>query len=453
MAKKDLSLKLPAIPKGELYEDYVAAILSVCGLFIERRINLTEPVNILELDIVTTKFFADKTEKTLAEIKSGDWGLPDIFKVRGWLDYLLYPKASFIVLDNKRQEFEECQGIAQSLQIELLNAPKNASGKLDASNLLAHFGISTIDKRIYECAIPTLRYAYCLERLMIEKYLKSLAKDENELDGYRYLDRYIHLIRDYSFFENDVHQRLLKVFGAFRKNYHITARIDLEKQTGRYDEEYDKGISEASFKVLNYDIPAKQNPLHVALYAEMFNRLIMFKLVVEEAVQDKELKGLTRTLKRLSLPSNIKTGMDKLCTYPHYYLYPVLWQNFIFVLGGFLLTDKLEDEYHILSELSGVPEDEVSVAMGAFDLLFPLSDGSWLLDKPYTTIRILKFMPLPFSGLGANFRKLYYRRDNGDVDYPYLREILSGTYTVGDLIKFNNLAIEYLSKAKELVVK
>lgn len=452
MSKKELSLSLPAIPKGELYEDYVAAILSVCGLFLERRINLSEPVNILELDIVTTKFSQDKTEKTLAEIKSGDWGLPDVFKVRGWLDYLRYPQASFIVLDNKKQTFVECQNIASSLQIDLLNIPKAVNGNLDATELLNHFGISSIDKKIYECSIPTLRYAYCMERMMIEKYLKPLAKDTNELEGYRKLETYIHEIRDYSFFENDVHQRLLKVFSSFQEFFHITARIDKEKETGIYDEEYDNGVTEATFKMLNYEIPAKQTPLHVALYAEMFNRLIMFKLVVEESITDRDLKGLVRTLKRLSLPSNIKTGIDKLVAYPHYYLYPVLWQNFIFVLGGFLLKDKLEEEYHVLSVLSGVPEDEVESALGAYDLLFPLTDGSWLFDKPNTSIRILKFMPLPFCGLGANFRRLYYRFEDKNTDYSYLNEVLSGTYTVGDLIKYNNLAIEYLSKAKELVV-
>ena len=62
-------------------------------------------------------------------------------------------------------------------------------------------------------------------------------------------------------------------------------------------------------------------------------------------------------------------------------------------------------------------------------------------------------MPLPFSGLGANFRRLYYREEDKGVDYSYLHTILTGTHTVGDLVKFNNLAVKYLSKAQELVVK
>lgn len=453
MLEKPITLSLPAIPKGELYEDYVAAVLSVSGLFLERRINLNAPVDILEIDIVTTKFYTDHTEKILSEIKSGGWGLTDVFKVRGWLDYLRYSKASFVVLDDKKQKFEDYQNIASSLDIDLINVPVNAEGGLDETDLINHFGRCTIDKKVYDCAVFTLRYAYCLERLIVEKYLKSLAKDESDLLGYRKLEDYIHQIRDLSFFENDVHKRLLQVFESFQNFSHITARIDKEKKTGVYDEKGVKDLSSESFKSLFYEIPAKQSPLHVALYAELFNRLIMFKLVVEENIGVDGLNGLMRILNQLSLPLNVEVGMEKLRGNAHFHLYPVLWQNFVFVMGGFILKDKLEEEYHVLSVLSGVPEDEVGIALSAFDCLFPLESGSWLMDRPNTTIKILKFMPLPFSGIGANFRRIYYRQDGGSADFAHLKDVLSGRYTVGDLIKFNNLAVEYLSKSKELVVR
>ena len=233
----------------------------------------------------------------------------------------------------------------------------------------------------------------------------------------------------------------------------MTARIDTEKRTGIY-EDYDHAVlSREAFEELFYNIPARQNPLHIALYAELYNRLIMMKLAVEEIIKDKSLRGLMTTIHRLSLPNNIKMGMDEIVKQPHFYLYPSLWQSFIFVMGGFLLKDKIDDEYYILSVLSGVPKNEVGKALKAFDLLFPLNNGNWFIDRPHTSIRILQFMPLPFSGLGANLRRLYYRTNNAHHEYSDLEDILTGKYTVNDLIKFNNLAVEYLSKAKELVVK
>lgn len=64
----ETKLTLPDLPKDEFYEDYVAAVLSIGGLFLERRLILNQPVNILELDVVTTKIEANIVEKTLSEI-------------------------------------------------------------------------------------------------------------------------------------------------------------------------------------------------------------------------------------------------------------------------------------------------------------------------------------------------------------------------------------------------
>lgn len=449
----DTKLTLPDLPRDEFYEDYVAAVLSIGGLFLERRLILNKPVNILELDVVTTKIDASTVEKTLSEIKSAGWGLTDVFKVRGWLDYLGYDRASFVSLNSQNGRNPLYQQVASTLNIALLDIQKQAADKLDETPLKQAYGIKAIDGRVYETALPTLRYAYCLERLMSEKYLKPLAKDPNGLQAYKMLQQYIYQIHDYSFFENDTHKRLMAVFQAFVDYRSITARLDTERLTEKYVDNEHAQLSEEAFGELFYEIPAKQNPLHVALYAELYNRLIMMKLAVEEAVKDKTLKGLLKTVHRLTLPNNIKSGMDKMVKQPHYYLYPSLWQSFIFVMGGFLLKDKLDEEYYVLSELSGVPKDEVEEGLKAFDQLFPLEESNWFIDKPNTSIRILQFMPLPFSGLGANFRRQYYRPDNEHHDYKDLEGQLSGKYTVNDMIKMNNLAVEYLSKAKELLAK
>ena len=446
-------LSLPSIPTDEFYEDYVAAVLSIGGLFIERRLILNHPINILELDVVTTRLKQDTVEKTLSEIKSAGWGLTDVFKVRGWLDYLKYEKASFVSLDSPNGRNAEYQQIAETLSIRLIDVQKQDVDKLDETPLRQAYDIVQIDKKVYDCAFPMLRYAYCLERLMVERYLKPLAKDPHGLQAYKELQQYINIIHDYTFFENDTHKRLMSVFQAFVDYRNITARLETEMRTGTYEDYEHSNLSEEAFAELFYGIPPQQNPLHIALYAELYNRLIMLKLVIEEVIRDKNLTSLMKTIHRLSLPNNIKTGIDEMREQPHFYLYPSLWQSFVFVMGGFLLKDKLDDEYHILSELSGVPIDEVSEGLRAFDMLFPLDKGGWFIDKPKTSIRILQFMPLPFSGIGANFRRCYYRTDDLHCDYNDLGNKLTGKYTISDLIKFNDLAVEYLSKAKELIVK
>ena len=90
-----ISLRLPKIPRDSYYEDYVAALLNAGGYYLQRSIHrYVEGVEMLELDVVATKISADTVEKTVIEIKSGNWGIKDVFKVVGWLQYLQIKNAT-----------------------------------------------------------------------------------------------------------------------------------------------------------------------------------------------------------------------------------------------------------------------------------------------------------------------------------------------------------------------
>ena len=91
----------------------------------------------------------------------------------------------------------------------------------------------------------------------------------------------------------------------------------------------------------------------------------------------------------------------------YFYLYSYIWQFFIFLFGGFLLEDKKEDEYNLLAEISGIPIGEIDNALSAFDVLFPI-EGGWMRKIDHTSIKLLKFMPSPFCGIGVNLRKEVY---------------------------------------------
>ena len=85
-------VSLPELPKGKEFEEFVSAFFQSNKYYIERNIARREVVDILELDIVTTNYNLSPPEIKLLEIKSGDWGSSDLFKVRGWMDYLSITK-------------------------------------------------------------------------------------------------------------------------------------------------------------------------------------------------------------------------------------------------------------------------------------------------------------------------------------------------------------------------
>ena len=56
----------------------------------------------LELDIIITDYNQSPPALKLIELKSGGWGFSDLFKIKGWIDYLNILEAVFIVQQEKK---------------------------------------------------------------------------------------------------------------------------------------------------------------------------------------------------------------------------------------------------------------------------------------------------------------------------------------------------------------
>lgn len=101
-------------------------------------------------------------------------------------------------------------------------------------------------------------------------------------------------------------------------------------------------------------------------------------------------------------------------------------------------------DYKTLSIKSGIPEEEIPNAFESYEILFP-QDKGWFVDLPtsYSNIRIMKMFPVPFMGIGANYRRLLYSESGEFEDLK-----LTGKHTRNDLIKWNNLTVEVLINGK-----
>lgn len=443
---EEKKIRLPDLPKDEYYEDFVAALLCAGGYYIEKRIDLRDPTNILELDVVTSKYYSDHVEKTLSEIKSAGWGISDVFKVRGWLDFLKFSKASFVCLNTNKKDFTQMQKVAKELNIDLLEI-KIEEKNIQKDDLLKVYNIKISDKNLYDCAVSCIRAALCCERNMVYKYLKPLAKDPSALLSLKKTNDFLYKVCNHSFFQNNAYDRIKEVFEAFTCFRNLTARMDTEKLKGEYPNTDKVSLSNESYTTLYYKCPAKKSPLHVALYAELMCRITMLQLCIEESFRDKELQDLKKMIERISLPNNIRDGIVTLqSSHKYYHLYSHFWQIFIYVFGGFILEEKRNEEYEMLSELTKIPIDEIPNALMAFDILFPLeTNNSWFL-LTNSNIKLLKFIPPQLCGVGANFRRIIYRQDDKNVTYDDLKQQCNfgSSHTLQDLIKYNNLLIEYL---------
>lgn len=421
---------LPEIPKDKDYEDYLCAYLQDGGLYVERSIIYREVEELLELDIVTTDFQQNSADNILCEIKGGDWGFSDIFKIRGWMTYLHYDKGCFIVQKSK-DNIEYLQEKAKELDINLIDNSDLSKTKDTLSPLL---NIEPIN-----ADIETIRFAYLLEREQI-KQLKKLKKKYPEIISYFSLDNYFFTVNCGSFFLRDPITRINKLFETYLKYKNITAKISNELNGGDfYDDKTE--ILPAYYKDTFYY--AKNNILHFSLYVEHLARITILKCAIEHLID--ELKGnynhknILNQLEYSMLPNNIKEALSEITKDKYFYLYPRFWQFFTYVFGGFILTDIEDKEYELLSKSTGIPIDEIPNAFDSFNKLFPRDDG-WLFKIPHSSIKWHYLFPISLCGLGANYRRLVYTDDDG---YEELFKMLSNK-TPNDLSKWNNLAYEIL---------
>ena len=453
MEEVEISLSLPKIPKDCYYEDYIAAILNAGGYYLQRSIHHNiNGIEMLELDAVATKIEKDKVRNTVIEIKSGGWGIRDIFKVFGWLNYLSIENATgAFIFQNEEHEFEfkAIQEVANKMGIALIQNKRKTEYALDDGPLKDVFGINT--DRIPESVIKTFRYSFNLERVMLN-YIHSYTQKYPQFQTPRKVYRYLRDLNDISFTHRDPIDRL-NFLSAISAEHSYLAGI-------LYNEISGNGLYTADDKpnfredYCNICFPKKEeiSPVYVALHTSLLNKLHVLKGIVEYISTPDNNKPdkfdiLLESLKFNSLNTNIQAAISELKTREHYYLYPYFWQVFIYVFGCFILLDKKDEEYLLLSKITGVPVEKVEETILFWDILFPTSRG-WFSNplNAHSNIMYLKMAPAPLCGIGVNFRLHYYATNiTPNADYfENLKKQLSGKFTFSDLVGWNNVAYSML---------
>lgn len=423
-------------PKEKNYEDYICAFFQSSGLYVERSIIYRETEEILELDIITTDFINKSPESSLIEIKSGKWSFGEIFKVKGWMVYLNFSNGIFIV-KRKRDAIDYYQEKAEELGIKLID--NSDLGR--TPNVLSKL----IKGKINEDIVETLRFSYLMESTLL-KQLKDLKKANPNSIAIKNLDDYHHIINSDSFFSNKPISRIKTLFNTYIKYKNITAKLGYEIENGNYSDDVEN-ISKSNFASLFYK--CEQSPLHISMLIEHNARITILKSCIEHLLKkhknDFFKSSFSELIEYLLIPSTIRNGLALIVKENYFHCYPVFWQFFTYVMGGFILTDLESEEYKFISDNTGIPVDEIPNAFDAYNKLFP-RNGGWFENLPHSNIKYLTFFPLPFCGIGANQRRYLHITDKKEEDQTFdeLSIKLKGNKTMTDLYKWNNLGYNIL---------
>ena len=99
--------------------------------------------------------------------------------------------------------------------------------------------------------------------------------------------------------------------------------------------------------------------------------------------------------------------------------------------------DILDAAARRIAEQTGIPRGEIRLGLAAFDDLFPLAEGSWLVPLRNTQIMVAKMVPAPFRGIGALQRlRRYGARAYEELGYD--------PHTTTDLNRWHRSAVELL---------
>jgi len=432
------SVSLSDFPKGPEFEEYISAFFQLGGYYIERNIIERGVEEVLELDIITTNYNILPPEIKLIEVKSGGWGFTDIFKIRGWMDYLNIYEGALIVSREKRR-IDDYKKISNALNIDSVVISDLSESKEALAEFMSNGSIEDVDISIW-------RFSYWVERNLL-KCLTHKKNSNTDKKCFKPLTDYHFEVNNKIFFTENIAEKVGKLYDIFQKFPRISAKCGNELIGNSFEDECD-ALPDKIFSDTYYE--CKYNVIQISTFIEHRARLAILKNAIDYRIY-KELGDTSKTddiSKRSdgnsemcaldSLPQSFKEGLDTISKHEYFKKYPVFWQWFMWMFGGFILKDYEEREYEILSQKTGIPIGEIPNAFESYQILFPLNAG-WFKDLSNSNIKVMKLSSVPFWGVGANYRRLLYTESGKFEDLE-----LTGTHTLKDLIKWNNLTIEVL---------
>lgn len=436
------AVNLSEFPKNFEYEEYISAYFHSAGYYVERNIVEKDIELVLELDIISTNYNKSPPEIKLFEVKSGDWGFPDIFKLRGWMDYLAIENGGLIA-NNERRNNSFLKERARSLNIETVIIP-NSGVTIELFNELFHgIDFDPID-------VETWRFSYWVERNLLKR-LKINKNSDSGKKCYKILDDYLFEVNSGIFFTENVIEKVEKLYKSFQKFPYISAKCGNEMIGNDFDDDA-KSVPGEIFGKTFYK--CEYNDIQISTFVEHRSRLAILKNVVDYQIYKNA--GLSEKIQAVpkviidfpnfhheinsfdTLPQTFKDGLNAISTEKFFNRYPIFWQWFFWIFGGFILKEFEDREYELLSTKTGIPIEEIPNALNSYQKLFPIQ-GGWFQDLPNSEIRVMKMFPVPFMGIGANYRRFCYTEKH---DFDELK--LKGMFTFKDLIQWNNLAVEVL---------
>lgn len=388
------------LPKNAIkydYEDQVCSLLHAHGYYLETRLILKKgSEEVLEFDAIATPT-NDYQNRKVVEVKSGKWGISDVFKLYGQVMYASERHAWLIhkkpTTKTKKKAIQEVCG---SVPVTTININIDDDGELE--NIPDGLDIPT---NISECIFITSWWSRSAERIAQSKFrswCKGHAEPPEPIDNAQsYLSEL-----DECLFKKSPLSRVDALYDAYKAYPQITSSLinyvsknskdDLKTVRRSVSDEYGRPY-------LQY-VMAQEFRARLAIIKNAYDAIL------EEAdSESKKGKLFTwKSLIRTLLPDSFNNGMDALSKFEYAQHVPYFLQLFVEVFGGFYCPTD-DRELLQLSQASGMPVDKIPEALALLDMFFPIPRG-WMHEGD--GVNFLKGVPAYLRGAGCFAREDLY---------------------------------------------
>lgn len=390
---------VPKEPVGEDFEDLVCALFAASGWYVSPNISHIEGAhNLLEIDLLATRWENGRYRRVLVEAKSGGWGWGDVLKLLGQGALLDVKEMWFLVrrderdIESARSRFASKNCFVYNLgatTTEIINAfAEQVGDDLAYRDVAFWYHVFKVRREVLKCVRSS-------------DYPPSLRPVLDDLKQQK-------LLIDDGLFQHDtVFGRLQALRDGFEGRRRLAAKVaqalDADPQMP----------SRSHFRDAMYGVG---HPLvEVALFLETRSRLATLAAVIEYlTIEDEPSDPGQDVAILLGLPESTYSAIRELRDRDQVHLYPLIWQRFVYEFGGLIIIGREDEEYQLLAQQTGAHPTTVRQTLSLWGTLYPGVD--WMAS--YYGVRLLKLVPASIQGMGALRRTQLYKTKKGMRSYP-----------------------------------
>lgn len=396
----NMAIRLPKDPKDHDYEDQVAAMLLACGYYLETRLILKKGTEeVLEFDAIATPV-SDYFNRRVVEVKSGSWGVSDLFKLYGQTLYT-HNEGAWLIHKQKASQtkLEAISEVCKSVPVKTLYIDlQNESTKAASDDIPPAI---EMPQDIRDLLFATAWWSRCADRVAQARFKQWIKSDTSGAEALTKARLYCAQL-EASLFKDTPIRRADAMYDAYKEAPQLTSSlINHVAATSKCD------LLTVRRSVTN---DGERPHLQYIMSLEQKARIAIIKNAYDALAAEKQNAGEGKpwhgsswdSMYKAFLPAAFKGGMRDLDENPHAQSAAFFLQVFIDVLGGFYFPDDPSD-VALVSAMTGVPADHVPRMVGLLDCFFPIARG-WV-HKGEKGIHFIKGVPAYVRGAGCFVRE------------------------------------------------